>query len=85
MRQVGEDSAAGNGRHTQVYDGRDGRGQHVLDWILDSLAHAGIEDIVFIGGYQMEKVVQAYPYLRFSENTDWPDNNILESYTAEGT
>ena len=27
-------------------------GQRVLDWILDSLAHAGINDIVFIGGYQ---------------------------------
>lgn len=40
---------------------RDGMGgQCVLDWILDSLAHAGIDDVVFIGGYQIEKVVQAY-------------------------
>ncbi len=54
-------------------------GQRVLDWILDSLAHAGIDDIVFIGGYQMEKVVQAYPHLRFYNNTEWPNNNVLES------
>jgi choline kinase/ubiquinone/menaquinone biosynthesis C-methylase UbiE len=54
-------------------------GQHVLDWILESLAHAGIEDIVFIGGYHMDKVVQAYPHLRFYNNTEWADNNILES------
>jgi len=54
-------------------------GQRVLDWILDSLAHAGIDDIVFIGGYRMKKVVQAYPHLRFYENTDWSNNNVLES------
>ena len=54
-------------------------GQRVLDWILDSLAHAGINDVVFIGGYHMGKVVQTYPYLRFYNNTEWPNNNILES------
>ena len=54
-------------------------GQRVLDWILDSLAHAGIEDVVFIGGYHMEKVAQTYPHLRFYENAEWADNNVLES------
>ena len=54
-------------------------GQRVLDWVLNSLTHAGIDDIVFIGGYQMEKVVQAYPHLRFYHNAEWPNNNILES------
>ena len=39
--------------------------QRVLDWILGWLSHAGINDIVFIGGYHMERVVQAYPHLRF--------------------
>jgi choline kinase/ubiquinone/menaquinone biosynthesis C-methylase UbiE len=53
--------------------------QRLLDWILDSLAHAGIDDIVFIGGYHMEKVVQTYPHLRFYNNTEWADNNVLES------
>ena len=54
-------------------------GQRVLDWILGSLARAGIDDVVFIGGYHMEKVVQAYPHLRFYENTDWSNNNVLGS------
>ncbi len=53
--------------------------QRVLDWILDSLTHAGIDDIVFIGGYHIEKVMQAYPHLRFYNNTEWADNNVLES------
>ena len=54
-------------------------GQRVLDWILDSLVHAGLNDIVFIGGYQMGKVMHAYPHLRFYHNSEWPNNNILES------
>ncbi|MCP4376892.1 MAG: phosphocholine cytidylyltransferase family protein [bacterium] len=54
-------------------------GQRVLDWILASLASAGIDDIVFVGGYQIGKVEQAYSNLRFYNNTDWSNNNILES------
>jgi len=54
-------------------------GQRVLDWILDSLTHAGIDDVVFIGGYRIEKIVQTYPHLRFYNNTEWPNNNVLES------
>ncbi len=53
--------------------------KRVLDWILNSLAYAGIDDIAFIGGYHIEKVEEAYPYLRFYNNTEWPNNNILES------
>jgi phosphoenolpyruvate phosphomutase len=54
-------------------------GRRVLDWILDSLSSAEIGDIVFIGGYHMEKVVRAYPYLRFYHNVEWPNNSVLES------
>ena len=58
----------------------DGVGEkRVLDWILDSLVHARMDDIVFIGGYHMEKVVRAYPHLRFYNNTEWSNNNVLES------
>ena len=42
-----------------------GGGPRVSDWILDPLAYAGIPDIVFIGGYRIERVVQACPHLRF--------------------
>jgi choline kinase/protein-L-isoaspartate O-methyltransferase len=54
-------------------------GKRILDWILDSLMHAGIDDISFVGGYQMEKVMQAYSHLRFYNNSEWPVNNVLES------
>jgi len=54
-------------------------GRRALDWVLDSLAGAHIDDIVFVGGYQIEKVEQAYSNLRFYNNTEWCDNNILES------
>ena len=54
-------------------------GRRVLDWVLDSLAGARVDDIVFVGGYQIEKVEQAYSNLRFYNNTEWCDNNILES------
>src|SRR5512140_2914639 len=54
-------------------------GQRVLDWMRGSLQAAGVDDIVFIGGYRIEKVRQQYPSLRFYENTDWTNNNVLES------
>lgn len=54
-------------------------GRRVLDWILDAFARNGIEDVSFIGGYHMEKIVAAYPSLRYYTNSDWADNNILES------
>ena len=59
-------------------------GRRVLDWMLDACTQNGVEDIVFIGGYHMEKVVEAYPYLRFYTNRDWPNNNILESLMCAG-
>ncbi|NKB69099.1 MAG: NTP transferase domain-containing protein [Candidatus Latescibacteria bacterium] len=54
-------------------------GRRVLDWMLEACAQNGVDDIVFIGGYHIEKVQTAYPHLRFYNNTDWPNNNILES------
>ena len=47
-------------------------------WILDSLTHAGVDDIVFVGGYRIETIAQAYPHLRFYSNTEWSENNILD-------
>lgn len=53
--------------------------KRVLDWMLEALAASGVDDVVFIGGYQIEKVKLYYPHLRFYHNTGWPDNNILAS------
>ena len=47
--------------------------------ILDAITFAGIDDIIFIGGYHIEKVEEEYPHLRFYDNTEWANNNILES------
>ena len=58
----------------------DGFGERrVLDWILDSLKSTGINDIVFIGGYHIEKVIQVYSKMTFYINSEWAENNILAS------
>lgn len=54
-------------------------GKRILDWIVEALTAQGVDDICFIGGWSMEKVVRDYPDFTFRENTDWPNNNILAS------
>jgi L-glutamine-phosphate cytidylyltransferase len=54
-------------------------GKRILDWGLAALAAAGIRDICFIGGYQIDKVRAEYPHLMFRHNPEWPHNNILAS------
>src|SRR5690242_10986885 len=55
------------------------KGQRLLDWSLAAFKDAGISDICFIGGYQIEKVKKDYPQLAFRHNTNWENNNILAS------
>jgi len=57
----------------------DVKGQRLLDWSLAAFKDAGISDICFIGGYQIEKVKKDYPQLAFRHNTNWENNNILAS------
>jgi len=55
-------------------------GDHrILDWLLAALTAAGIDDIVFIGGYRMELVQRDYPQLTFRHNPAWQETNILAS------
>ena len=54
-------------------------GQRILDWTVAALGNAGIEQIVFIGGYRIEAVQAAYPEFEFRHNDNWPNNNILAS------
>jgi len=54
-------------------------GRRILDWILDALASNGVDDVVFVGGYLMERIQADYPQFTFRLNEDWPNNNILES------
>ena len=54
-------------------------GRRLLDWALRAFAGAGVTEICFIGGYQIDKVRADYPQFTFRHNTDWPNNNILLS------
>lgn len=54
-------------------------GQRILDWTLDAFRTNGIDEICFIGGYQIDRVKEAYPELAFRFNDQWPNNNILAS------
>jgi choline kinase len=54
-------------------------GKRMLDHALNAFAGAGITDVCFIGGYQIDKVRADYPQFTFRHNTGWEDNNILLS------
>jgi len=56
-------------------------GRPMLDSILEALAAGGFrrEDVIFICGYKAEIIRERYPDLRYIENTDWENNNILAS------
>ena len=55
------------------------KGRRILDWALAAFRANGLDDIVFIGGYQIDKVREAYPEFTFCHNADWENNNILAS------
>ena len=65
-------------------------GRRILDWILDTLAAAGLETPVFVGGYRIEQIQADYPHLIYCHNANWQHNNILaslfcaEEYMADG-
>ena len=54
-------------------------GRRILDWTVEALASAGIDSIVFVGGYRIEAVRADYPQFDFRHNEDWQNNNILAS------
>ena len=54
-------------------------GRRLLDRAVEAFHGAGITDICFIGGYQIEKVQRDYPQFTFRHNRDWERNNILLS------
>jgi choline kinase len=54
-------------------------GRSILDWTLEALANAGVRDIVFVGGYLIDKIRGDYPGFTYVDNVDWPNNNILAS------
>lgn len=53
--------------------------RRIIDWNLESLRRGGLEEVVFIGGWQIDKVRREYPALTFCHNDRWEHNNILAS------
>jgi choline kinase len=54
-------------------------GKSILDWSLKALRAADINEICFIGGYQIDKVRELHPELTYRHNDNWQNNNILAS------
>src|ERR1051325_2276832 len=57
----------------------DVQGRRLLDWALRAFSGAGVTDICFIGGYQIDKVRRDYPQVTLLHNAGWEHNNILAS------
>ena len=53
--------------------------RRILDWLLESLAEAGLLAPVFIGGYMIDRIRTDYPTLSYCHNDRWETNNILAS------
>lgn len=54
-------------------------GRRILDWALHAFGRNGLPAPVFIGGYCIDVVRDAYPGLVFRHNEKWAHNNVLAS------
>ena len=54
-------------------------GAKILDWTLSAFRQNGLDKFVFVGGYLIDVVQDAYPDFVFVENSEWPTTNILAS------
>ena len=48
-----------------------------LDWQLHSLESIDLKKIYFLGGYQIEKIIERYPNLHYTVVPDWNIKPIL--------
>ncbi len=54
-------------------------GRSILEWIVEAFRDNGIDRVCFIGGYRIDRVREKYPQFNYRHNTEWMNNNILES------
>ena len=54
-------------------------GRRLGDFALEAMARAGIDEVVYVGGWQVEHVRAAYPSLTYVVNEKWAETNILAS------
>ena len=55
------------------------KGRRILDWIIEAWDAVNVADVVFVGGYQIQRIQHDYPTFRFYHNANWQNNNILVS------
>ena len=48
-----------------------------LDWTLNELKKIKINDVIFIGGYHIEKIIKSYPGLKIIYNENWEKDNSI--------
>lgn len=54
----------------------------VLAWNLAALAEAGVDDVVFVAGYHVEKVVASHPDLKFLYHANWETEGDVAALVA---
>jgi choline kinase len=56
-------------------------GRAILHWQLDALAAAGVDEVVIVRGYLGDRIAgpATGPAVRFVDNPEWAENNILTS------
>ena len=54
-------------------------GARILDWTLRAFRQNDLDRFVFVGGYLMDVVRDAYPNFSYVENPAWATTNILAS------
>ena len=52
-----------------------------LDWTINELKKINITEIIFIGGYHIEKIIKAYPNLKIIYNENWQTENSISLLT----
>lgn len=57
----------------------DPRGKQILKWLTFSLQKCGIRDIIIVGGYHIEKIIQEYPQFKYYYNSNWKKSGSLSS------
>ena len=57
---------------------QDRKGRPLIDWNLESLKSGGIGEVMYVGGYHIEKVVRLYSNLRFRYNPNWQSHRLQD-------
>lgn len=58
-------------------------GKRALDWQIESFRPVcPLENICYLGGYQVDEVLAQYPTLRYTVVADWEHGSILETFLS---